>query len=122
MDSGTFIQMRIKQAGLAALLLVSVMTPAQAKGLSKKQVEMCRWGSDIARSAQHSKLSGTTLWRARENIKVRKYPQPWMPRMALGITEQTYASRSRLQPASVKKTYYDGCIRHEQNRQRANKR
>lgn len=109
--------MRFNYVALAMLALMSMAPSAQAKGLSKQQVEMCRWGSDIARSAQHSKLSGTTLWRARENLKARKYPRAWMPKMALGITEQTYASRSRLQPASVKKTYYDGCIRHEQARQ-----
>ncbi len=122
MDRGTDFQMRFNYVAVAALVLMSVATSAQAKGLSKQQVEMCRWGSDVARSAQQSKLSGTTLWRARENLKVRKYPQPWMPRMALGITEQTYASRSRLQPASVKKTYYEGCIRHEQGRQRVTRR
>jgi len=122
MDRGTDFQMRFNYVAVAALVLMSVATSAQAKGLSKQQVEMCRWGSDVARSAQQSKLSGTTLWRARENLKVRKYPRPWMPRMALGITEQTYASRSRLQPGSVKKTYYEGCIRHEQSRQRVVRR
>ena len=108
--------MRFGYAGAVALVLMSVMTSAQARELNRKQIEMCRWGSEVARSAQHSKLSGTTLWRAREDLKTRKYPERWMPRMAVGITEQTYASRSRLQPASVKKTYYDGCIRHERNR------
>lgn len=108
--------MRFGYAGVAALVLMTMMTSAQAKGLNRKQVEMCRWGSEVARSAQHSKLSGTTLWRARENLKTRKYPERWMPKMARGITEQTYASRSRLQPASVKKAYYDGCIHHERNR------
>lgn len=117
-----FFQMRFGYAGAALVVLMAVMSPVQAKGLNRHQVEMCRWGAEVARSAQHSKLSGTTLWRARENLKTRKYAKPWMPRMALGITEQTYASRSRLQPASVKKTYYDGCIRHEQQRQRISQR
>jgi len=115
-------QMRFNYVAVAALVLMSAATSAQARGLSKQQVEMCRWGADVARSAQHSKLSGTTLWRARENLKGRKYPRAWMPKMAVGITEQTYASRSRLQPASVQKTYYDGCIRHEQERQRLSRR
>lgn len=114
--------MRYIHRGVAALLLLSAVTAVQAKSLDRKQVEMCRWGADIARSAQQSKLSGTTLWRARENLKVRKYREPWMPKMALGITEQTYASRSRLQPGSVKKTYYDGCIRHEQHRRQVSRK
>lgn len=108
--------MRGIQVSVAVLVLLCAATSVQAKSLSRKQVEMCRWGSDVARSAQQSKLAGTTLWRAREHLKVRKYSEPWMPRMALGITEQTYASKSRLQPATIKKTYYDGCIRHERTR------
>lgn len=32
---------------------------------------------------------------------------------ALGITEQTYDSASRLKPAAVKQTYYEQCVRHE---------
>lgn len=114
--------MRVMSVGVAAVVLMSVMATAQAKGVSKQQVEVCRWGSEMARSAQHAKLSGTTLWRARENLKARRFAKPWMPRMAVGITEQTYASRSRLQPASVKKTYYEGCIRHEQGRRQVSTR
>lgn len=114
--------MRCIHMGVAALVLLSAMSSVHAKSLDRKQVEMCRWGAEVARSAQQSKLSGTSLWRVRENLKVRKYREPWMPKMALGITEQTYASRSRLQPASVKKTYYDGCIRHEQQRRQASRK
>ena len=33
--------------------------------------------------------------------------------MALGITEQTYKSKSRLKPAAVKNNYYQGCVKHE---------
>lgn len=121
-DRERLFHMRLMSFGVAALALMAVMSTAQAKGVSKQQVEVCRWGADMARSAQQSKLSGTTLWRARENLKVRKFSKPWMPKMALGITEQTYASRSRLQPASVKKTYYEGCIRHEQGRHQVSRR
>jgi hypothetical protein len=32
---------------------------------------------------------------------------------AMGITEQTYNSASRLKPAAIKQTYYEQCIRHE---------
>jgi hypothetical protein len=31
---------------------------------------------------------------------------------ALGITEQTYNSASRLKPAAIKQTYYEQCVRH----------
>jgi hypothetical protein len=33
--------------------------------------------------------------------------------MAMGITEQTYDSASRMKPASVRQAYYEGCIKHE---------
>jgi hypothetical protein len=108
--------MRLLKYGLAALVLVAAAAPVQAKNLSKKEVQMCAWGADVARSAQKSKLSGTTLWRARQSLKSRKFSEPWMPKMAHGITEQTYASRSRLSPGSVKKAYYDGCVHHELSR------
>jgi hypothetical protein len=32
---------------------------------------------------------------------------------AMGITEQTYNSASRLKPSDIKQTYYEQCIRHE---------
>jgi hypothetical protein len=32
---------------------------------------------------------------------------------AMGITEQTYNSPSRLKPSGIKQTYYEQCINHE---------
>ncbi len=31
---------------------------------------------------------------------------------AFGITEQTYNSRSKLQPSAIKQTYYEQCVQH----------
>ncbi|WP_213875103.1 hypothetical protein [Pseudomonas sp. dw_358] len=104
--------MRVWTLTLAALALVAV-SPVQARDLRPKDLQMCQWGAETARNAQQSKLSGVTLWTARHRVQVRHYAQPWMHKMALGITDQTYHSKSRLRPLAVKKAYYDGCIKHE---------
>ncbi len=101
---------------LMALVLTLAAGTASARNLNRHDVEMCRWGADIARQAQQSKLSGVTLYSARRKLERRHFSQPWMRKMALGITEQTYHSRSRLRPASVKQAYYQGCIHHEKGR------
>jgi hypothetical protein len=46
-------------------------------------------------------------------MQARHFPQQWMRMSALGITEQTYDSPSRLRPEGVKQVYYEGCTRHE---------
>jgi hypothetical protein len=46
-------------------------------------------------------------------MQARHFPQQWMRMSALGITEQTYDSASRMRPESVKQVYYEGCTRHE---------
>ncbi|WP_455924789.1 hypothetical protein [Pseudomonas putida] len=101
---------------LMALMLALAAGTASAKPLNRHEVEMCRWGAEIARQAQQSKLSGVTLYSARRKLERRHFSQPWMRHMAIGITEQTYHSRSRLRPAAVKQEYYQGCIRHEKTR------
>jgi hypothetical protein len=98
---------------LAMLALVTATSSALARDLRPKDLQMCKWGAETARAAQQSKLSGTTLYSARRKIQAGKFAQPWMRKMALGITEQTYQSRSRLGPLAIKQTYYDGCIKHE---------
>ncbi|NER60034.1 hypothetical protein G3435_08675 [Pseudomonas sp. MAFF212428] len=84
----------------------------QAKALNKNDRFVCSWGSDIAAGAQQSKLSGVTLYAARKRLQARKFAKPWMRMTAMGITEQTYNSRSRLKPAAIKQTYYEQCTRH----------
>lgn len=105
--------MRVSIWIAAAMLMVAVSLEAQARALTANQQSVCRWGSDIAAGAQASKLSGVSLYGARKKLQVRKFPRPWMRMTALGITEQTYNSASRLKPAAVKQTYYEQCVRHE---------
>ena len=105
--------MRILVLAVATVALAGVSLGAQAKDVSKSGRSMCTWGSGIAAGAQEAKLSGVTLYGARNKLQNRKFTQPWMRMTAMGITEQTYKSNSRLQPSAVKKTYYDGCIKHE---------
>lgn len=105
--------MRSIGLGVTALALMVAVMPAQARDISKNDVQVCKWGSGVAGAAQQSKLSGTTLYSARKKLQSRKYAQPWMRKMALGITEQTYKSPSRLKPAAVRQTYYEGCIQHD---------
>lgn len=106
---------RMRKVGLsvAAIVLMVAALPTQARDISKNDLEVCKWGSGMASAAQQSKLSGTTLYSARKKLQARKFSKPWMRKMALGITEQTYKSPSRLKPAAVKQTYYDGCIQHD---------
>jgi hypothetical protein len=98
---------------VATLSLALFVVEAQARELSKSHRFACTWGSDIAAGAQQSKLSGISLYGARKRLQARKFQQPWMRMTAMGITEQTYDSASRLKPAAVKQTYYEQCVRHE---------
>ena len=84
---------------VATLSLAVFATGVQAKELSKSHRFACTWGSDIAAGAQQ--------------LQVRRFQQPWMRMTAMGITEQTYNSTSKLKPAAVKQTYYEQCVRHE---------
>jgi len=105
--------MRIFGCALAMCVLACVAFSAQAKELSKNDRFICSWGAEIAGAAQGSKLSGVSLYGARSKLQKRKFAQPWMRMTALGITEQTYNSASRLKPVAVKQTYQEQCIRHE---------
>lgn len=105
--------MRLVYCALACLTLSGVALSAQARNATESERYLCRWGSTIAGGAQASKLSGVTRYGARQKLQARKFAKQWMRPMALGITEQTYDSDSRLKPDSVKQIYYDGCIRHE---------
>ena len=97
-------------------VLMGLATAAQARPITQNQAQMCRWGSEMAKNAQQFKLSGKTLYSTRKAIQNRQYSKPWMKKMAVGITEQTFASRSRMNPKEIKDTYYQGCLRHEMAR------
>ena len=84
-----------------------------ARDLSKNERDLCTWGAGVAATAQQYKLAGLTLYGARNKMQARHFPQQWMRMSALGITEQTYNSASRIRPESVKQVYYEGCTRHE---------
>lgn len=101
---------------LATLLLAATANSAMARNLNRHEMHMCKWGADVARHAQQEKLSGVTLYSARRKLAHQRFSQPWMRSMAMGITEQTYHSRSRMRPAAVGKTYLEGCVRHERAR------
>lgn len=110
--------MRFSMWGVAMWVVVTsflacVSLETQARAPTQNQQSVCRWGADIAAGAQASKLSGVSLYGARKKLQARKFPRPWMRMTALGITEQTYDSASRLKPAAVKQTYYEQCVRHE---------
>ena len=96
---------------VATLSLAAFASAIEARELSKSHRFACTWGSDIAAGAQQSKLSGISLYGARKQLQVRKFQQPWMRMTAMGITEQTYNSTSKLKPAAVKQTYYEQCVR-----------
>jgi len=102
----------------ATLLYLGAMASAQAKDISAADINMCKWGAGIAGQAQQAKLSGKTLYSTRKHLLEKKFATPSMSKMAVGITNQTFASKSRVKPAVVSKTYLDGCIAHEK-RQRA---
>lgn len=105
--------MRIFGLIAATLVLVSGSLTAQAKEPSMNGRAICACGSGIAAGAQESKLAGVTLYGARKKLQTRKFTQPWMRMTAMGITEQTYKSPSRLKPAGIKQTYYEQCVTHE---------
>lgn len=100
----------------AGCVLASVAMGVQAKAPSKNDRLACTWGSEIAAEAQRSKLSGVTLYAARKRLQARRFSKPWMRMTALGITEQTYDSRSRLKPAAIRQTYHEQCMQHATRR------
>ncbi|MBJ9975878.1 hypothetical protein IAE35_14825 [Pseudomonas sp. S75] len=104
--------MRVFLAGLASCALTLGAVDAQARPLSQHQRGVCQWGAQIAAQAQQSKLSGTTLYASRKKLQVRKFAKPWMRMTAMGITEQTYNSQSRLPPKAIQQTYYEQCVQH----------
>lgn len=105
--------MRRVALAVATFMLMVTTIPASARDISKHDLQVCRWGAGVAGAAQQSKLGGNTFYSVRQKLQVRKFAEPWMRKMAVGITEQTYKSPSRLKPAAVKQTYYNGCIQHD---------
>ncbi|MNG13736.1 hypothetical protein [Pseudomonas fluorescens] len=105
--------MRKTWIALIPLVVAGVANSAQAKELASHDQYMCSWGAGTAARAQELKLSGVSLYAARQKIQAYKFGKSWMRMMALGITEQTYDSPSRLKPTAVRKSFYEDCVRYK---------
>ncbi|WP_077048250.1 hypothetical protein [Pseudomonas sp. KK4] len=102
------IGMALVSMGIAGLALT-----AQARELMPNDRYMCSWGAGTAARAQELKLSGVSLYAARQKIHSYKFDKSWMRMMAMGITEQTYDSPTRIKPAAVRESFYSDCVRYK---------
>jgi hypothetical protein len=98
---------------LVPLVVAGISNSTQAKELATQDQYMCSWGAGTAARAQELKLSGVSLYAARQKIQAYKFSKTWMRMMALGITEQTYDSSSRLKPTAVRQSFYEDCVRYK---------
>lgn len=98
---------------LIPLVVAGITNSTQAKELGTQDQYMCSWGAGTAARAQELKLSGVSLYAARQKIQAYKFAKTWMRMMALGITEQTYDSSSRLKPTAVRQSFYEDCVRYK---------
>ncbi len=105
--------MRNTSTALISFALVSVAVAAQAKELMANDRVMCSWGAGTAARAQELKLSGVSLYAARQKLQTYTFSKAWMRMMALGITEQTYDSPSRIKPSAVRQSFYEECVRYK---------
>ncbi|MHC8305596.1 hypothetical protein [Pseudomonas sp. PB3P13] len=105
--------MRIVWITLVSLGLTGIAASTFAKELKENDRYMCSWGAGTAARAQELKLAGVSLYAARQKIQAYKFNKAWMRMMAMGITEQTYDSPSRLKPAALRKSFYDDCLRYK---------
>ncbi|HEF4762926.1 TPA: hypothetical protein SAN82_005403 [Pseudomonas putida] len=105
--------MRIIRIALISVGVAGLAASAQAKELKDNDRYVCSWGAGTAGRAQELKLSGVSLYAARQKIQAYKFSKPWMRMMALGITEQTYDSPTRIKPAAVRASFYDDCLRYK---------
>nr|WP_314487250.1 hypothetical protein [uncultured Pseudomonas sp.] len=97
-----------------ALTLLSAQ--AQARALTEHDRQLCNWGGQIAGSAQQAKLSGVNVYTQRKRLQNHKFAKSWMRMTAMGITEQTYNSRSQLPAVEIKKTYIEQCLQHSKSK------
>jgi hypothetical protein len=107
------MQMRNVWVMLISFALASVTVSGQAKELMSNDRFMCNWGAGTAARAQELKQSGVSLYAARQKIQAYTFSKGWMRMMALGITQQTYASKSRIKPAAVRQSFYEECVRYK---------
>ncbi|MFZ4963840.1 hypothetical protein ACL9RJ_06200 [Pseudomonas sp. Mn2068] len=105
--------MRTVWATLISFSLAGVALCADGKELKSNDRFMCSWGAGTAARAQELKLSGVSLYAARQKIQSYKFSKNWMRMMAMGITEQTYDSKSRLKPEAIRHSFYEDCIKYK---------
>ncbi|MBV4519490.1 hypothetical protein KVG88_05405 [Pseudomonas sp. SWRI74] len=105
--------MRNVWIGLISLSVAGLAVSAQAKELKSGDTYMCSWGAGTAARAQELKLSGVSLYAARQKLQTYKFAKSWMRMMAMGITEQTYDSPTRMKPAAVRQSFYDDCVKYK---------
>ncbi|MNF70033.1 hypothetical protein D3C76_1152960 [compost metagenome] len=98
---------------LLPLFLAGIVSSVHGKDLNSNDHYMCSWGGGTAARAQELKLSGVSLYAARQKIQAYKFAKSWMRMMAMGITEQTYDSPSRLKPEAVRKIFYEDCVSYK---------
>ncbi|WAH55943.1 hypothetical protein LZ023_23295 [Pseudomonas silvicola] len=104
--------MRNMMIALSAVVLTGATVCAEAREIRADDRYMCSWGAGTAAKAQELKLSGVSLYAARQKIQTYRFSKGWMRMMAMGITEQTYDSASKAKPAVVRETFYEGCIHY----------
>ena len=107
------MQMRNVWVVLISFGVAGLTVSAQARELKPGDTYMCSWGAGTAARAQELKLSGVSLYAARQKIQSYKFAKSWMRMMAMGITEQTYDSPTRIKPAAVRQSFYDDCLKYK---------
>lgn len=96
-----------------SLGLAGMAVAAQARELQTNDRYMCSWGAGTAARAQELKLAGVSLYAARQKLQAYKFTKPWMRMTAMGITEQTYDSPSKIKPAALRQSFYEDCLRYK---------
>lgn len=108
--------MRIVWMTLISLGLAGFAVTTEARELQGNDRYMCNWGAGTAARAQELKLAGVSLYAARQKLQTYKFSKPWMRMTAMGITEQTYDSPSRIKPAALRQSFYEDCVRFKMAR------
>ncbi|WP_371318043.1 MULTISPECIES: hypothetical protein [unclassified Pseudomonas] len=93
--------------------MVATAGAAHGRDLKDGDRYQCSWGAGTAARAQELKLSGVSLYAARQKIQAYKFSRSWMRMMAMGITEQTYDSASRLKPEAIRQGFYQDCLKYK---------
>jgi len=105
--------MRNIRIALISFGVAGLAMSAQARELMPNDRYMCSWGAGTAARAQELKLAGVSLYAARQKIHSYTFSKSWMRMMAMGITEQTYDSATRIKPEAVRQSFYNDCVRYK---------